>query len=333
MKSNKNIPHYSVILLIVQFQLLALFSCGQPKKENPALCDPEKGVCETPGAEGEGKSVTVGPNEKPIQITYFTDPICSACWAIEPQLKKLKLEYGHAIHIDYRMGGLLPSWESYSGGGISNPTDVAHHWEEMSGHYGMPIDGDVWLEDPLDSSYPPSIAFVAAKLQDEGKALVFMRRIREMVFLEKKNITQWEHLEAAGTFAGLDTEQLKKDYENTAPALFEADLSMSRAMRVRGFPTLFITSATKQEVIYGVRPYANFESAIAKVAPKTKKKPVSLTGVDCFERFSTLTAKEFAELRGVALPQATTELAELVKAGTVEVFSGKNGNLWKSIAQ
>ena len=31
----------------------------------------------------------------------------------------------------------------------------------------MPIDGDVWLEDPLNSSYPPSIAFKAAEMQDK----------------------------------------------------------------------------------------------------------------------------------------------------------------------
>ena len=114
-------------------------------------------------------------------------PICSSCWGIEPQLRKLKLEYGNNIQIEYRMGGLLPDW-NYNSGGISEPSDVAHHWDEVSVHYDMPIDGDVWLEDPLDSSYPPSIAFKAAQLQDEYKALLFMREIREMVFLQKKNI-------------------------------------------------------------------------------------------------------------------------------------------------
>src|SRR5690554_7679262 len=72
------------------------------------------------------------------------------------------------------MGGLLPDW-NYNSGGISSPKDVAGHWDEVSVHYDMPIDGDLWLEDPLNSSYPPSIAFKAAQMQDEEKAFLFMR--------------------------------------------------------------------------------------------------------------------------------------------------------------
>lgn len=72
----------------------------------------------------------------------------------------------------------------------SKPSDVAQHWDEVSLHYDMPIDGDLWLEDPLDSSYPPSIAFKAVQMQDQEKAILFLREIREMVFLQKKNIAR-----------------------------------------------------------------------------------------------------------------------------------------------
>ena len=164
---------------------------------NPLLCDIETGMCEMTSNETEVLiTKTVQSNDKLIRIVYFTDPICSSCWGIEPQLRKLKLEYGQFIEIEYRMGGLLPDW-SYNSGGISKPADVAHHWDEVSIHYDMPIDGDLWLEDPLNSSYPPSIAYKAALLQDEIKANLFMREIREMVFLQKKNIAKWEHLATA----------------------------------------------------------------------------------------------------------------------------------------
>jgi hypothetical protein len=55
------------------------------------------------------------------------------------------------MEVKYRMGGLLTDW-SYNNGGISKPSDVAHHWDEVSVYYDMPIDGNVWLEDPLPSS-------------------------------------------------------------------------------------------------------------------------------------------------------------------------------------
>src|SRR5690606_10239272 len=106
-------------------------------------------------------------------------------------------------------------------GGIGKPSDVATHWDEVSVHYDMPIDGDLWLEDPLDSSYPPSIAFKAAQMQDNEKAVLFLREFREMVFLQKKNIAKWEHIEVAAEKVGLNIEQFKTDFESNAKALFE----------------------------------------------------------------------------------------------------------------
>ena len=190
--------------------MLGNFGCqAQTKKKmennNPLMCDPESGICEIPtNKTSSTDSNSVKANKKPVKIIYYTDPICSSCWGIEPQLRKLKLEYGDNIEIEYRMGGLLPNW-SYNSGGISKPSDVAHHWDEVSVYYDMPIDGNIWLEDPLSSSFPPSIAFKAAQMQDNEKASLFLREIREMVFLQKKNITKWEHLEFAGKKVGLDT--------------------------------------------------------------------------------------------------------------------------------
>ncbi len=193
-----------LVILIVSF---SQNSCHINKKNtmnnNPLLCNIEDGLCEiTPDSTARNSTKEVN-SKKNIKVIYFTDPICSSCWGIEPQLRKLKLEYGTIIEIEYRMGGLLPDW-NYNSGGISKPSDVAHHWDEVSVYYDMPIDGDIWLEDPLFSSYPPSIAFKAAQLQDEKKASIFLREIREMVFIHKKNITNWGNLELAAKKAGLD---------------------------------------------------------------------------------------------------------------------------------
>src|SRR5574343_1716731 len=163
------------------------------------------------------------------------------------------------------MGGLLPDW-NYNNGGISKPSDVAHHWDEMSVYYDMPIDGDVWLEDPLQSSFPPSIAFKAAQLQDQEKASIFLRLIREMVFIQKKNICRWEHIESAATQSNLDIKQLKVDIEKKAQDLFNEDLELSRDLDVRGFPTMFFVDTTgKREIVYGSKPYTSYVNAIQKL--------------------------------------------------------------------
>ncbi len=290
------------------------------------MCDPETGICEIPtNKEGVRSGSDTASTSKPVKVIYYTDPICSSCWGIEPQLRKLKLEYGHSLEIEYRMGGLLPDW-SYNSGGISKATDVAHHWDEVSIYYDMPIDGDVWLEDPLHSSYPASIAFKAALLQDEEKAILFLRKIREMVFLEKKNIARWEHLALAAANVGLNTGQFRADYQGKAKDLFAEDLKLGKELGVRGFPTMFFTDTTgRKEIVYGAKPYAAFENALVKLYPGITKSAYDKSIDAVFSRYSTLTAKEFSELTGTSRKESEKILNDLIS----EKITTKNGSIWK----
>lgn len=296
---------------------------------NPLLCDPETGLCEIPQQGTSNQHTHNKPtHEKKIQVIYFTDPICSSCWGIEPQLRKLKLEYGQHIEIEYRMGGLLPDW-SYNSGGISKPSDVAHHWDEVSLHYDMPIDGDVWLEDPLDSSYPPSIAFKAAQLQSREKAMSFLREMREMVFLKKKNIAKWEHIAMAAEQVGLDVERLKNDFERKAKVLFAEDLKLAKAYGVRGFPTMFfVNTSGKKDIVYGSRPYDSYEKAILKIQPELAKREYGKDWESLFTKYSSLTAKEFSELSGMPRSDVEQFLNDLTQNGKLEILSTKNGAIW-----
>ncbi len=295
---------------------------------HPLICDPDEGICGIPGLD-ETPAAQYQGGRRPLKIVYFTDPICSSCWGIEPQLRKLKLEYGHNIEMDYRMGGLLPDW-SYNSGGISQPSDVASHWDEVSLRYDMPIDGDLWLEDPLDSSYPPSVAFKAAQMQDQKKAVQFLRGLRELVFLGKRNITRWENLALAANNAGLDVERLKDDFEGGARALFDEDLALGREWGVRGFPTLFFTDQEgKTEKVYGTRPYPFFETALLTLFPEAKKQHYNKTWEALFGAYSSLTAREFSELSGLPRGEAEQQLSELTAQGKLAMITSKNGFLWK----
>ncbi len=300
------------------------------EQTNPLLCDPETGICEMPGYSATQRdSTNKVESKKPVTLIYYTDPICSSCWGIEPQLRKLKLEYGNIIDVEYRMGGLLKDW-SYNSGGISKPADVAGHWDEVSGYYDMPIDGDIWLEDPLTSSYPPSIAFKAAQLQDNDKAIVFLREIREMVFLQKKNITKWEHLEMAAKKAGLDSVQFKADYEGRARVLFEADLQSARESGVRGFPSIFFTDTNgKKELVYGARPYPVFENALLQLYPSAVKANYDNSWAFLFFKYPTQTANEFAVLSGMDRTEGEQYLDKLTASGQLEKLTTKNGGIWR----
>lgn len=321
--------HLIFFVSIYSFNCQSQNNSKMKDQTNPLLCNPESGICEIPNNIQPTDIKAIKQMNKPIQLVYFTDPICSSCWGIEPQLRKLKLEYGDLVEVDYRMGGLLPDW-SYNNGGISKPSDVAHHWDEVSAYYDMPIDGDIWLEDPLSSSYPPSIAFKAAQIQDKGKAILYLRQIREMVFIEKKNIAKRENLEEAAIVVGLDIKQFREDCLNKAKQLFEEDLKLGRSLGVRGFPTLFfMDNQGNKEIVYGSKPYSTFVDAVQKLLPAVQNKDYNKNWEDLFSIYSTMTAREFSELSETPRNKVENILEELTTNGFIEKISTKNGNIWK----
>lgn len=300
------------------------------EKESIMNCDIETGLCGLTQPFNELKEVS---RSKTVKLLYFTDPICSSCWGIEPQLRKLKQEYGQYFDIEYRMGGLLKSWSEYGGTDVNGPQSVAQHWEEASAYYQMPIDGDVWNEDPLHSSYPPAIAFKAAQLQDSHKADHFLRRIKEMIFIEKKNITNVEHLLQAATDAGLDAGQFEYDYEHKAEQLFKEDLSMARAWNVRGFPTIyFIDGNDNRFKVYGSKPYQVYEQALLKLVSGEVIKNTPSSYETILKGFDTITLKEFAVFYDKSLEESETILHRLERQKKVKRIASKAGSLWKVIS-
>lgn len=266
-----------------------------------------------------------------ISILYFTDPICSTCWGIQPQLRKLQLEYGDDINIEYKMGGLLPSWDNFNRFGITKPSDVAAHWEEVCSFYQMPINQNIWLEDPLPSSYPPSIAFKAAQIQDTTKAILFLRKIREMVFLENKNIVKKEFLHTAAFEVGLDAARLMRDLEGKAQDLFREDLMLADRLSVKELPTLFFSNQEGlQLTMNGYNPYERFEEILKQLHPGIKKSKYNKSADFLFDQFHSMTSKEFSFLREEKEKETSFVLQDLLAQKKITQLESPSGSMWIS---
>jgi predicted DsbA family dithiol-disulfide isomerase len=251
---------------------------------------------------------------------------------LQPLLRKLLLEYDDYIKIDYHMGGLLPSWENFDDKRITKPTDAAQLWEEIRGKEKIPIDGDIWLEDPLMSSYPPCIAFKAAQLQDKDKAIFFLRRLKEMLFMEKKNINNWENLERAALFCGLDAALLQKNMKKEGIDDFKKDLAKANELNIRVFPTLiFERKGMESEILKGLKTYEIIEQTILKYVPDAKKNSNLPTPANLFKLYNNMTEKEFAFLLSIDQPAADAELEKLNHQGLIQKVSVKEVAYWQAV--
>jgi 2-polyprenyl-6-methoxyphenol hydroxylase-like FAD-dependent oxidoreductase/predicted DsbA family dithiol-disulfide isomerase len=297
-----------------------------PKQQQP---NTPLAVCRKMPIAPAPRVAIIYPRPPKLTVKYFTDPICSTCWIIQPALKKMSLEYGNHLDIKYYMGGLLPSWDTCEGK-IKSPSDAARLWKDVNETYNMPIDGDIWLEDPLSSSFPPSIAVKAAQLQDEERAILFLRRIREMLFLEKKNIMRWKHLEAAAEEVGLNIFAFLKAYEGKARMAFQQDLQLARQLGVRSFPHLIFSNAAGQTIrLKGHLYYDDLEKAILELEPRAQKHVIDARPGNLFRHFPTMLEEEFALLSDLMTDDARKLLRELDEIGYIRRMPTKMGTLYK----
>lgn len=285
------------------------------KKNNSLLCDPEANTCEI--VQDVGAEKIEAPSNKHNQVTvyYFSDPICSYCWAFEPFLRKWLAEYGEYFVLEVKMGGLLKSWQGFTdnNNGISQPKDVASHWNEVGIKSRMPIDGSIWLDDPLDSSFPPSQAYKIVQKHDPTKAALFLRKLREFVFIEKQNISKAKVIIKAMQEANIAKEVILKVNSDEGKELLQEDIKLARQYQVRGFPTLLFTGDLEQHIqITGIKSYDVYVEALQKasIRQNVDKKPVTSV-LPHLKKEKALFAKELEVLMDMdpnELQQLMTEL-------------------------
>ena len=108
-----------------------------------------------------------GKEKKPIEIYMFIDPLCPECWALEPIIKKLMIEYGRYISLKHVLGGRLPVLNSRT---EQKYESIAELWEKTAARTGMSCDGTLWLENPVSAPHIVFVAVKAAELQGRGES-------------------------------------------------------------------------------------------------------------------------------------------------------------------
>lgn len=252
---------------------------------NNLICDVATGVCGVAG-EDEMEIVDFNQSNKKVDLYYVTDPICSHCWALEPTLRRFMKQYGHYFNFKTIMGGLLEKWHGGPvdpANGIHGPADVAGHWREVGEHYRMPIDGSLMIDNPVQSSFPPSRVFkIIQKHHGEEKAFEFLRRAREDLFVFNKNIGEASVLLKIVNEMELDGELIVKEADEQAGHdLLNEDFTLTKSLGARGFPTIIIVNEENKGVkIVGGRPIENYVAGLSQVLgedPTPKQQPALST--------------------------------------------------------
>ena len=278
------------------------------------------------------KQQSYGYDKKPLEIYMFIDPLCPECWALEPILKKLHIEYGRYFSLKHVLSGRIANLNVSK---RKNYEVIADLWEKTASRSGMSCDGSLWLENPVASPYIASIAIKAAELQGRRAGIRFLRKLQEKLFIGKQNISDFEVLKVCAENAGLDVEEFISDFHSESAAkAFQCDLKITTEMEVQEIPTLVFFNENAEDEgikITGPYPYEVYVQILEEMLSEEpiKNQPPPL---DAFLKYFKLVAsKEIAVVYNMSISQVEREMKKLLLLQKVEQLPAKYGTFWRYV--
>jgi predicted DsbA family dithiol-disulfide isomerase len=273
-----------------------------------------------------------GSEKKPIEIYMFIDPLCPDCWALEPNLKKLQIEYGRYFSIKHVLSGRLAMLNLTKKQHYEN---IAELWEKTATRTGMSCDGSLWFEDPISSPHIVSVAIKAAELQGRRAGIRFLRKLQEGLFLEKQNMSKLEVLQECAEDAGLDVDEFISDiHSDSAAKAFQCDLKITSEMEVQEIPTLVFFNENIEDEgikITGVYPYEVYEQILSEMLPYTPERTNPPPIEDFLKHFRLVASKEIAVVYNMSVGEVEREMKKLQLKQVVEQLPAKYGVFWRYI--
>nr|WP_257985510.1 ClpXP adapter SpxH family protein [Bacillus sp. V5-8f] len=281
-----------------------------------------------------GSQSWYGPGKKPIEIYIFVDPLCPECWALEPILKKLQIEYGELFSLRHVLSGKLASLNR---GNRKNYESMAQVWDRTAGRSGMSCDGTLWFENPISSPYSASIAIKAAELQGRKQATLFLRKLQELLFLDKRDISDLQVLTECAREVGIDVEEFTKDISSASAAKgFQCDLKITSEMDVHEIPTLvFFNQNIEEEGIkvtgfYPYDVYVHILDDMLRGLPEPKSPPPLESFIKAFKLVAT---REIEVVYNMNKYDVEREMKKLALQQIVKRVPAKYGTFWKYIGE
>lgn len=273
-----------------------------------------------------------GSEKKPIEIYMFIDPLCPECWALEPILKKLQIEYGRYFSIKHVLSGRLAMLNLTKKQHYEN---IAEVWERTASRTGMSCDGSLWFENPIAYPHIVSVAIKAAELQGRRAGIRFLRKLQEELFLEKQNISDLEILKGCAKKAGLDIGEFISDiHSDSAAKAFQCDLKITAEMEVQEIPTLVFFNENIEEEgikVTGVYPYEVYEQILSEMLPGTPEKAIPPPIEAFLKYFKLVASKEIAVVYNMSVSEVEREMKKLQLKQIVEQLPAKYGVFWRYI--
>ncbi|HEY9577604.1 MAG TPA: ClpXP adapter SpxH family protein [Pseudobacillus sp.] len=265
--------------------------------------------------------------QKPLEIYLFVDPLCPECWALEPLIRKLYIEYGRYFRLKQVLTGNLAT--------LNLPESKVRKWEATAARTGMSCDGTLWIDHPVSSPFLASVAIKAAELQGRRAGSRFLRKLQEVLFIEKQNVSDLTILTDCAEEAGLDKAEFLNDiHSSSAAKAFQCDLKIATEMEVAETPTLvFFNENIDEEGIkitglYSYDIYVQIIEEMLNEIPEPQQPPPL---EEFLKQFRFTASKEISTVYNWTEREVEREMKKLLLQRKVRKIPVKFGSIWEYI--
>jgi len=252
---------------------------------------------------------------RPIELYVFLDPLCRDCWALQPILRRLQVEYDRYFTLRIGLLTSLPKMNFH--------VTAIEEEEAADGH------------DAFSKSHPafPSIAIKAAEFQGKRAGFRFLTKLFEYSFLKSRNVKSFSVLLEIAEKLQLDKDEFISDFfsRNVLQSL-QVDLHLAKEMAVEKSPTfVFFNENIEDEglMVDGSYRYEIYEQILEELTGTTINRECAPPLADLFTRFEMLSTSEIADIYGVTEKDSERELKKLLLKQEVERAVFHDNVLWR----
>ena len=273
--------------------------------------------------------------EKKLKIAHFTDPLCFWCYAMEPTMRKVRMLLDDQLEYRIVMGVL--SSDVHEIIGYDEDAELryevyramlANYFGEAVKMVGMPLSLDSMLaHGPEDLvSLPLSLAYCAMKMIDGDIAEAYLRRMRECVFAEGRNLSTVEEQAQLASEFPIDVAQFRNNLDSPeVAAVLQQGVDECRIYGITAFPTLLMQWGDRRVLAQGYRTFEEIKQAIRQVTDGD----ISLSDAEYSERaletyvdrFGKVAACEIQAMFSLNDAQLANAMMDLVSTGRYKTQS------------
>ncbi|HET6404419.1 MAG TPA: DsbA family protein [Candidatus Thermoplasmatota archaeon] len=263
-----------------------------------------------------------------VTVTHYTDPWSVWCWAIEPQLLRLRERHAEAIDFRVRIGAILET---------PVPKEVSREpivrmFHAAKRQSGMPLDADLVLKVHSGTTMRAGIAAKAVALVDPPRFERYLRALRVASQVEAVDIEQVEVQERLAQEVGVELAAFREAMESEeATRELYSDQTEMRVRGVTGFPTVTFRGPRGAEVaVGGFQPTEAYEEALARANGSRLVDGPAPDVLDLLRRRGPLATAEVAEVYDALEDRMALELFALERAGSVVHAERAGGLFWSA---